>query len=306
MLLDYLIPTYQPDVLTLWMSDPDHTQHKTTVGGPVALDAIRRADAQFGRILAYLEANGLANSTDIFVPSDHGHSTVTEQIDVAEVLIEQGIKQDVNSTDALVAKNGGCETIYVRDSNERKIRSTVESLMQQAWCGPIFTRNGIEGTFPMSLILYGHERAPDILMSFAWDADENEHGVAGRFYSSGLPSGRGDHGSLSPYEIRNTLVAAGSHFKQGILNHLPSGNVDIFPTILSILGLAPPDEIDGRVLAEALINGPQPQEVFVQTNVHTASTVVNNMRYTQQLQVSHVGDTLYPDKGRALRQTVVA
>ena len=52
--------------------------------------------------------------------------------------------------------------------------------------------------------------------------------------------------------MHNTLIAAGPDFRQGIVDDTPSGNVDVAPTILKILGAKPPPTIDGRVLSEAL------------------------------------------------------
>ncbi len=55
-----------------------------------------------------------------------------------------------------------------------------------------------------------------------------------------------------------TLIAAGPDFRRGTLDDLPSGNVDVVPTLLWILGIKPPKPMDGRVLTEALtIDGPK-------------------------------------------------
>jgi hypothetical protein len=47
----------------------------------------------------------------------------------------------------------------------------------------------------------------------------------------------GNHASLSPYDMHNTLVAAGPDLRRGVLDTLPSGNTDLAPTVLWILGL---------------------------------------------------------------------
>ena len=304
-LLDHVIPTYRPAVATLWMSDPDGTQHETGLGSPDTIEALRRADTQLGRILDHVEVEGMSAETDILILSDHGHSTVTEIVDIDTLLVREGVKQDEGSTDVLVAENGGCAFLYVPDHNPDKVRAAVELLMRQAWCGPVFTRAGPEslpGTFPLSLIGNEHDYSPDILMSFAWSSGANGAGVKGLARSCGhIAVGNGNHGSLSPYDVRNTFVAAGPHFKQGVVSAVPSGNVDAFPTALRILGIAAPGPIDGRALTEALEGGPEPEEVFVSTQVHRTSAVLGEMRYEQELQISRVGDTEYVDKGRAYR-----
>ena len=48
---------------------------------------------------------------------------------------------------------------------------------------------------------------------------------------------RGMHGSFSPIDVHNTLIAYGPDFREGMRDTLPTGNVDVAPTIASILGL---------------------------------------------------------------------
>jgi hypothetical protein len=62
---------------------------------------------------------------------------------------------------------------------------------------------------------------------------------------------RGEHGSFSPIDVHNTLVADGPSFQQQFIDPLPSGNVDVTPTIARLLGLSLP-KAQGRVLHEAL------------------------------------------------------
>src|SRR5438309_11406829 len=58
--------------------------------------------------------------------------------------------------------------------------------------------------------------------------------------------------------MHNTLIAAGPDFRRGIVDQLPTGNVDVAPTVLWILGITPPQPMDGRVLTEALtMDGPK-------------------------------------------------
>jgi hypothetical protein len=61
------------------------------------------------------------------------------------------------------------------------------------------------------------------------------------------------HGSFSPIDVNNTLIAYGPDFKKGIVSNTPSGNIDVAPTVAHLLGLNLPDT-DGRVLHESLSN----------------------------------------------------
>ena len=304
-LLEHVLPTCRPDVAAVWLSEPDSAEHATGVGSEAALKSIRAADTQLGRILAYLDDRGLSASTDLLVGSDHGLSTVSQVVDIRALLVREGIKRDPESGDVLVADNGGSVSIYVPGHDRNKVRSIAELLMKQSWCGPIFARSASEppaGILPMTLISNENERSADILMSFSWEAGANSHGVPGTATSGiTIPAGRGTHGSLSPYEMHNVLVAAGPHFKQGVTSLVPSGNVDILPTVLSMAGLDPRAPTDGRVLAEALRDGPSPDEMSVSTDVRETSAPAGDSVYHQDLQMSRVGETVYVGRGRAWR-----
>ena len=302
-LLEYLLPVYRPAAATIWMSDPDSAQHKTGIGSRKSVEGLRLADRQLARIVVHLEEHGMAETTDILVASDHGHSTVLEVIDIDGLLIDAGLKPSRECPDVLVADNGGSALVYVPDGDARLVEEVARLLMSQPWCGPVFTRGGVAGTMPLSAVGYDHPTSPDILMSLAWDSQPNRHGVKGRIYSCGeVGVGLGNHGSASPYEVHNTLVAAGPHFKRGVTSFTPSSNVDLFPTVLRILGIESASPTDGRVLEEALEGGPEPEEVFSSTSILKESAELGLAVYRQQVQVSRVAGTTYLDKARAERR----
>ena len=69
----------------------------------------------------------------------------------------------------------------------------------------------------------------------------------------------------------------------------------------SLLGVDPepgaPTGLDGRVLAEALEGGPDPERVVAETRVHTAESGA----YRAAIQVSHVDGRRYVDKSWRVR-----
>ena len=99
----------------------------------------------------------------------------------------------------------------------------------------------------------GGPLAADLLVTLAWDDGPNEHGYPGRSYETGSTN-RASHGGASPWEIRNTLLLAGPGIRRGVRSELPSGNTDLAPTLLTLLGLPIPPGAEGRVLREALTN----------------------------------------------------
>lgn len=302
-LLDYVIPKIDPTVVTLWLSEPDNTQHKTGISSHQALQGIKQADAEIGRIVKHLRDRGLDDSTDLLVASDHGHSTVSQTVDVADQLVRAGLKEKNDPTGILFSATGGCALIYVRNHEESKIQSVAEYLIAQEWCGSLFSNAAVPGAFPMSTTRDQTSRSPDIAFSFQWSNEVNSQGIHGTaaFTKGDVPVGASSHGSISPYDIRNLLVAAGPSLKNGISSQTPSGIMDLTPTILHILGINTRDVFDGRVLSEALVGGPDPKDMPFEAFITRASKKVGGRTYEQELRTSRVDSAEYLDWGRVHR-----
>jgi arylsulfatase A-like enzyme len=96
--------------------------------------------------------------------------------------------------------------------------------------------------------------------------------------------------------MHNTLIAAGPDFRRAETDDLPSGNVDLAPTILRILGITPSQQLDGRILSEAMINIDMP-ELKPETKTIEATKDFPSGSWRQSLQISRVGSTAYLDEG---------
>ena len=134
-------------------------------------------------------------------------------------------------------------------------------------------------------------------MSFKWHSGENQNGVPGMFYTVWMPVGRGDHGSMSKHEMKNTLIAGGNSFKTSARLSTPTGNWDIAPTVLHILGIEHDREMDGRIIYESLSTGCDPADVSWSQETHASSRRLGTGTYNQEIEISHVGKTLYVDQG---------
>ena len=77
---------------------------------------------------------------------------------------------------------------------------------------------------------------------------------------------------------------------------MPSGNIDVAPTILWLLGVKAPTTIDGRVLYEALARS-HGQPPIAKTETLKASREIGLFRWEQYLKFSSVGTTRYFDEG---------
>jgi arylsulfatase A-like enzyme len=118
-------------------------------------------------------------------------------------------------------------------------------------------------------------------------------------------AGKGTHATLSRFDMHNTLIAAGPDFKRGEINDLASGNVDLAPTILQILGVKPTQKIDGRILSEAMtgrvgaLRRPDAaaRRPYQATKTIEATKHFSSGTWRQSLQISRVGSTIYLDEG---------
>ena len=302
LMTEYVLPERHPAVSLIWFSEPDGSQHAKGVGSELAESAILAADQQLGRLLDWLEETGRASETDVMVVSDHGYSTITAVTDVEVLVREAGFASGGRPEGVVVARNGGSVLFYVHQSDLATADRLAEWLMAQPWCGALVASRavaGLEGALAADLIGCEGAHAPDLAMSFAWGSEPNEAGFAGRAYSSSGSQGLGMHGSLSRQEMRCVLVASGPSFKRGVLLETPSGNVDLAPTILRVLGIGEGESMDGRALEEALADGPDPGSVHWSTEVHKSEREVDRGVYRQQITMSRVGTTTYVDEGRA-------
>lgn len=154
------------------------------------------------------------------------------------------------------------------------------------------------GTFAFEQAGIDSPDAPDIIVSFRWSDETSSVGLLGTVISDSekrLP-GQGIHASLSRFDMHNTLIAAGPGFKEGFVDRLPSGNMDVAPTVMHILGIKPEGTLDGRVLCEALSNGDS-APVTAQTVKIVAQRRLGELSWNQYLQVSKIGTTRYYDEG---------
>ncbi|HTI69545.1 MAG TPA: alkaline phosphatase family protein [Candidatus Limnocylindria bacterium] len=289
-----------PKYSLLWLSDPDASQHAAGVGSPTALGGIEGSDKCLGEVLKYLREHNLENTTDVMVVSDHGFSTVSRGADIVTALTNAKINafskmENPEHGDVMVVGLGGSALIYVIDRDETAIRKTVSVLQQCDFTGVIFSRLNIEGTFPLASVHYDGTNAPDIVVSMKWSGDKNDFDAPGMIVGTGGTKNTGTHGSLSRYDMNNTLVVRGPDFKKGVISDIPSGNIDLAPTILDILDVKPTVPMDGRVLREAYAGTDAKPEV--KESKLEASTKLGFMQWSQYLNIVQVENATYYDHG---------
>jgi arylsulfatase A-like enzyme len=173
----------------------------------------------------------------------------------------------------IVAVNGGSDYLYVPDHDPAVVQNTVRFLQGRAEVGAIFVDDrygALPGTLPLGAI---HARNaagknPDIILAYDHDEDAAVDGARGTEMAGTLNGNgyRGMHGSFSPHDVHNMLIASGPDFRAGFRDPLPTGNVDVAPTIAYLLGLTLP-QAQGRPLLEAMARGAAPDDYRVAANV---------------------------------------
>jgi arylsulfatase A-like enzyme len=318
-LRDYVLPELKPDVVIDWLTEPDHILHAAGPGSPQARAGIRADDAEVGLLVKRLADLSIAATTNIIVVSDHGFSHSGYGVNVTAELIKAGLKAGPDSDDVVLASSGQTVLLHVKNRDASRIHAIADFLKAQDWTGVLFTAGrprpdggvpieGIEpGTFSTALIHLDHpERGPDIVVTFPWTSAENAFGVPGtdftdtRRATGPLGGNAGNHGSMSPWAVRNTFLAWGVDFKRGATVRTPVSNVDITPTLLALLGLdGTPSHFDGRAITEAFADGPDPEQVMTTTTTYVVASPDGAFRAA--IQVSDVGGERYLDKSWRVR-----
>ena len=305
--LEVGLPEIAPDALLLWLSDPDHTAHDSGIGSPTATEALRLVDAELGRLVDELDRRGY--TYNLFVTSDHGFSTHVGGGDLDDALEPFVRIRDDGNPDLVRAGHA----IYDLTDDPERQAEIVATLQRTPGIGAIFTaaaepgsdEGAVPGTLSLELARWHHPRAGQILVSRDWSDTENEYGWPG---TSNL-GGTAGHGTTSPWDIHNTLIAIGPGLRSGLDASGPTSNVDLAPTVSHLAGIPLPASMDGRVLVEALAEGnasagpglPDPQ-----ISEPTVSVTLDGLDYTLTARITTVGKHRYLDWTRVDRAGAIA
>jgi arylsulfatase A-like enzyme len=292
-----------PAFSLLWLGEPDLTQHETAPGAAPALRAIKSSDDNLGAALSALDRQHVRAATDLFIVSDHGFSTIEREVDLRKILPVAGFdvvtefKSEPHTGQIMMVGGGGSVLFYIIQHDPALTQRLVEFLQRSDFAGVIFTKTKLEGTFTLDQAKIDSPEAPDVVMSFRWNENKNQFGVAGMIDADWQRAAReGTHATLSRFDMHNTLIANGPDFRRGRMDDLPTGNVDLAPTILKLLRIVPTNPMDGRVLSEAM-EGSAAQPLKAPTETVEATKNFPSGKWRQTLHISRVGSTLYLDEG---------
>ena len=308
-LIEYILPDLAPDIVLCWLNEPDTSQHAAGLGSPEALAVIRSNDAQLGRVLDAVARDGVR--TTVIVASDHGHSTVTGMHQIGDELTAAGFAREVAAGTIRFAKN---DLVIEEGLDTDRLRERVGRwLFTRSWVGAVINwGEPIPGMLAPAQV-WSDDRpsalafTPTFSYSYIWGEETNAFGIAGTEETfayggqedydqlqgpvRGLNRLRSTHGTLSPFDLRTTLVLGGAGVRDGVTLDMPAGVIDLAPTALALLGLPPLPRADGRVLDEAFVDGPMPATISMRSE-HLADLRGG------PLYRHWIGTTAYLDTGR--------
>ena len=243
-----------PDLLLVHLINVDHTEHMSGPKSPAAYAAVKEADGFTKRIRDALNAAAPGRGT-LIVVSDHGFSAIQHQILPNRILRDAGLEKIVGvrvvAGDVVTISEGGADFVYV--TNPADPTKTIAKV-QQAFA----KTKGIEkiltaADFPA----YGiadpkvDPHAPDLVLM----ADEGYvfgDTSGGAIPEKAKPEHAGSHGHDANFpDLHATFIADGADIKKGV-NLGEIENIDVAPTIATLLGLTMPD-VDGKPLTAALV-----------------------------------------------------
>jgi predicted AlkP superfamily pyrophosphatase or phosphodiesterase len=226
----------RPRFATLYIEMLDDAGHAYGPDSVEVRTALRTVDDAMGRLVDGLAARSLLDEVNLIITSDHGLAAVAPGNTVA-------IEDMVDARDAAVVTTGQSVGFAPQPGREREAYARLIGAHAHYEC---WRKEDLPARWH-----YGtHPRIPPIVcqMQEGWDAGSRA-ALAKR-----LPGAmRGSHG-FDPElpSMRTIFIARGPSFRRGLVVP-PITNVDVYPLLMSLLGLEPaPHDGDPRALAGTL------------------------------------------------------
>lgn len=228
----------RPHIYTLYFEDVDDYSHWFGPDSEENTEAIDRVDGYIGRLLKGLEKLSFADQVNIILVSDHGQGAYLP--DQQPYLLADHVDLD----DAAIIEGGSYLFIHL-DKEEPDRAADIVATVNSTWK---HGRAYLPDDTPAQWRVGKNPRFPDvILMPDAGYAVLSDEGKAGKINA-------GDHGwAPENPDMHGFFVACGPNITPGLSLGSVS-TIDVYPLMLSILGLDAPEKIDGNAahLASAL------------------------------------------------------
>lgn len=225
----------RPRFATLYFEHPDSAAHAYGPDSTQMHEAMAMVDAMMGQLLEGIERNGLDDRVNMVIVSDHGMAAVPAGQRIA---IEDMVAPDI----AEVVSAGQVVGFAPLPGRIAAAESALLGAHDQYDC---WRKQELPGRWHYGL----HPRVPAIVcqMHEGWDA------VPGSFLERIPQRTRGSHGyDPALPSMRAIFIAHGPAFHGGL--RLPGfDNVDVYPLLADLLGVAPAEhDGDAQTLRAAL------------------------------------------------------
>jgi predicted AlkP superfamily pyrophosphatase or phosphodiesterase len=229
----FLIRKHKPNLLLLHLAALDETEHRHGPGSAEAAATLEKSDTHLGEILGAIRAAGLADTTDVFVVSDHGFLPVERLVNPNVLLAKAGLLEvdaagNITGGKISTVANGGSFFIYWPESADlrRKVEAALAPLREEGILWGELSRQATRDLGAEPAIQLALEAAPGV--SF----DDSAKGDVVRKLSSTT----GAHGYL-PFRagLESAFIAWGPHIQKGV-NLQRVRMTAIAPTVLWAFG----------------------------------------------------------------------
>ncbi len=229
--LDLEDPAERPRLITAWFHGADSKGHRHGPDAAQAAEALREQDAELGRLIAGLEARGRVATTTLVIVSDHGMAPVEQTVNLAGALDKAGVR-------ARVLGGGGFALLESSDP-DGAVR-VARNLSLEAW-----PRESTPPELPTDNPRFG-----DVVVVAPVGTAIVRQGLRGavqRLMAKGGMALGGSHGHRPDHpSMRGICVAWGAEVPLGELGVVRA--LDVAPTVLTLLGITPPEWMEGRPL----------------------------------------------------------
>jgi predicted AlkP superfamily pyrophosphatase or phosphodiesterase len=220
-------PERRPHMITLYFEEVDSYSHWYGPDSAANIEMIHRVDSYVGHLLDGLQKLPHGGEVNLIVVSDHGLRAYLEN-EPPFVLAEL-----VDTGHAALVGGGSYLFIHLDDEDAPSADQITATVNRHWEHGKAYTRE----TAPADWHVTGNPRFPDVILM-----PEPGHAV---IPVAGGESLAGDHGwAPDDPAMHGFFLASGPGIKPGI-ELGPIEMVDVYPLMVSLLGLNAPDKLDG-------------------------------------------------------------
>lgn len=243
----HLVRTIQPELMMIHIWETDDHHHASGPWSEPANASVEAADAQLGRLIDALKAQGMWERTLFVVVSDHGFEPIEKSVNFGVMLrqlglVTPGTKDVLAGWKAAFTANGGSAYFYVADEADTATKEALLRHLQPlvgqpgSYVGRLLTREDIvaQGGDPRAFLCV--DMAPGFTVGKGFPDAEVVVDT----------SDRGMHGYFPDRpELRASLILRAPDIAPGAIED--ARLMDVAPTVAAWLGLSMPTA-KGRVL----------------------------------------------------------